>query len=108
MNSIAKKFVRWEIPELTELAGSKVYRLREKLNSGEKLCREEKNWITERVNHNAHFKCSIPLLGYRFNFDDVLKTYIVKQYENYQEYRAIDKTSLRAMLYGRINWIIEI
>jgi len=108
MSSIAHKFVTWEIPELSTLTESKVYGLREKLNRGDKLCREEKNWITERVNNNAYFKNAIPLLGYRFDFSDVLKTYIVKQYDNYHEYRAIDKTSLRTIVYGRIDRIIEI
>ena len=108
MNSIAQKFVSWEVPELSKLTDSKVYQLREKLNNGEKLCREEKDWITKGVNQNARFKSAIPLLGYCFNFADVLKTYIVKQYGHYQEYKAIDKTSLRAMIYGRIDRIIEI
>ena len=108
MNNIAKKFVSWETPELVSLTGSKVYQLREKLNNGEKLCREEKNWITKGVNHNTFFKGAIPLHGYRFDFADVLKTYIVKQYGHYQEYKAVDKTSLRAMIYGHIDRIIEI
>jgi len=108
MNSIAHKFVSWEVPELSRLTGSKVYQLREKLNNGEKLCREEKNWITDGVNRNGYFKSAIPLHGYRFNFADVLKTYIVKQHGHYQEYKAVDKTSLRAIIYGCIERIIEI
>jgi hypothetical protein len=108
MNKIAKKFVKWEIPELETLEGSRVYRLRKKLNNSELLCREDKNWITENVNGNSYFKDAIPLQGYRFDFSDVLKTYIVKQHGNYSEYRAIDRTSLRAVFYGRICRIIEI
>jgi len=108
MNAIAIKFVKWEIPPLETLTGSKVYALRQRLNTGDKLTRDEKNWITENVNHNAYFKSAVPLSGWRFDFSDVLKTYVVKQYGSYQEYRAIDKTSLRTMLYGRIERIIEI
>jgi hypothetical protein len=108
MNNIAYKFVSWDIPELTTLVDSKVYRLREKLNNGERLCRDEKNWITENVNRNSYFKDAVPLMGYCFDFADILRTFIVKQYGSYQEYKAIDKTSLRAMIYGRINRIIEI
>ena len=77
------------------------------MNIGEKLTREEKNWVTEKVNHNTYFKSAIPLQGYRFDFSDILKTYVVKQYGQYQEYKAIDRTSLRAMIYGRIDKIIE-
>jgi hypothetical protein len=108
MSTIAQKFVTWDVPVLAALSGSKVYRLREKLNKGEKLCREEKNWITQNVKNNAFFKDAIPLQGYRFDFSDVLKTYVVKQYGNYDEYRAIDRTSLRAVIYGRISRIIEL
>ena len=105
---IATKFVKWDVPELDALKGSKVYQLKEKINAEEKLSREEKNWIVENVNHNSYFKNSITLIGYRFDFSEILKTYIVKQYGSYQEYNAVDKTSLRAMIYGRIDKIIEV
>lgn len=75
--AIAVKFVKWDVPELNTLSNSKVYILREKLNTGEKLSRDEKNWITENVNHNLYFKSAIPLQGYRFDFSDILKTFIV-------------------------------
>lgn len=78
MNQIAYKFVSWDVPALESLAGSKAYILRKRLNDGGTLTREEKDWITREVNHNTYFKDSIPLLGYRFNFVDVLKTFVVK------------------------------
>lgn len=106
--AIATKFVKWDIPNLDTLKGSKVYQLREKVNAGEKLSREEKDWITQNVNRNSYFKSAIPLSGYRFDFSEILKTYIVKQYGSYQEYNAVDKTSLRAMIYGKIDKIIEV
>lgn len=108
MNAIAIKFVKWEIPPLETLTGSKVYDLRQRLDAGDKITRDEKNWITEKVNHNAYFKSAIPLGGWCFDFSDVLKTFVVKQYGSYQEYRAIDKTSLRTMLYGCIDKIMEV
>mgnify|MGYP000329717909 CR=1 FL=1 len=83
MNQIAYKFVSWDVPALESLAGSKAYILRKRLNDGGTLTREEKDWITREVNHNTYFKDSIPLLGYRFNFVDVLKTFVVKQYGHY-------------------------
>lgn len=106
--AIATKFVKWDIPELDTLKGSKVYLLREKVNAGGKLSREEKNWIAENVNRNSYFKSAIPLSGYRFDFSEILKTFVVKQYGSYQEYKAVDKTSLRAMICGRIDKIIEV
>ena len=41
MTQIAMKFVQWDVPELDGLKDSKVYRLRERLNNGDKLTREE-------------------------------------------------------------------
>ncbi|SHJ93007.1 molybdenum ABC transporter ATP-binding protein [Epilithonimonas mollis] len=105
---IATKFVRQDVPELATLQNAKVYLLREKLNKGDKLNRAEKNWLAEAVNRNAYFKRAVPLMGYRFGFEDVLKSYIVKQYGSWAEYNAPDKTSLRSIIYGRIDQIAEI
>lgn len=105
---IATKFVRHEVPGLEALKSSKVYLLREKLNKGEKLNRDEKNWLAKAVNRNAYFKRAVPLMGYRFGFEDVLKTYVVKQYGSWTEYNAPDKTSLRSIVFGRIDQIAQI
>lgn len=40
--AIATKFVKWDVPELDALKGSKVFQIREKVNAGRKLSREEK------------------------------------------------------------------
>lgn len=106
--TIAYKFVKWDVPALGTLRLSKVYYLKEKVNAGEKLSRDDRNWITEKVNNNAYFKSAVPLGGYCFDFSEVLHTYIVKQYGAYHEYRATDRTSLRTIIYGRIEKIIEV
>lgn len=106
--AIATKFVRHDVPELKTLQSSKVYQLREKLNKGGKMNRAEKNWLAEAVNRNTYFKRAVPLMGYRFGFEDVLKTYVVKQYGGWSEYNAPDKTSLRSIVYGNIDQITEI
>ena len=108
MKAIATKFVEWDIQPLENLQGSKVYNLRLKLNNNGKLSREEKDWITAQVNHNTYFRSAIPLLGWRFDFSDVLKTFLVRQYGRWTEYRAMDKTALRKILFGRIEKIVEI
>ena len=105
---IATRFVDWDIPELSTLQDSKVYQLRMQLNKGIPMCRQQKNWLTSSVNNNVYFKRSVPLMGYRFDFSDVLKRYFVKQHGNIAEYYAVDKISLRAFLCGRIDEIIEI
>lgn len=107
MKAIAIKFVTHDVPELAALQDAKVYQLRVKLNSSEILDRAEKNWLAHAVNHNSFFKRAVPLRGWRFDFSDVLKTYVVKQYGTWTEYNAPDKTSLRNILHGRIEQIVE-
>ena len=80
MAQIATKFVQWDVPELATLQGSRVYKLREHLNNGGKLNREDKNWITRNVSESTYFKRGIALSGYHFDFSDVLKRYFVKIY----------------------------
>ena len=46
---LAIKFVQWDVPPLESLCNSKVYLLRVKLNRGERMSREEKNWLCEAV-----------------------------------------------------------
>ncbi|WP_311560918.1 hypothetical protein [Prevotella bivia] len=114
---LAIKFVQWDVPLLENLRNSKVYLLRAKLNRGERMSREDellrawlekKNWLCEAVNTNTYFRTAVPLMGYRFDFMDVLKKYLVNQYGHWAEYYAPDRTSLRAYLYGSVNQIVEI
>ena len=59
MTQIAMKFVQWDVPELEKLKDSRVYQLREQLDNGDKLSREDKNWITRNVKECIHFKLSL-------------------------------------------------
>ena len=85
--AIATKFVVWEVPNLENLRNSKVYGLRIKLNNGERLNREEKDWLTRAVNSNTYFKSAVPLQGWRFDFSDILRTFLVNQYGHWSEYK---------------------
>lgn len=105
---IAVKFVSWDVSPLDTLKNSRAYMLREKPNGNGKMDRTEKNWLAENIKNNSYFRTSIPLMGYRFDFADVLCKYLVNQYGQWSEYYAPDKTSLRNALYGTINKIIEI
>lgn len=105
---IATKFVTWDVCPLEHLAASRVYALRLKLNQGGAMSREEKDWLAEAVNGNSYFRTSVPLQGYRFDFLDVLKKYLVNQYGHWAEYYAPDRTSLRRYIYGRVEQIVEI
>lgn len=58
---VATKFVQWDVEPLETLSHSKVYLLRVKLNRGERMSREEKNWLAEAVNTNTYFRTAVPL-----------------------------------------------
>ena len=105
---IAYKFAKWDAPQLSSLKNSKAYILREKLNNGESLNREEKDWLTKAINNNSYFRHGVPVLGWCFDFTDTCHLYWVKQGEYISEYYAMDKTSLRNMLSGKVDSIVEL
>lgn len=48
------------------------------------------------------------LMGYKYDFSPYLKKYVYKQYGQWKEAYAPNKTKLRAVIYGRIDKIIEL
>ncbi len=108
MGTIATKFVTWPVQPLESLKGSRAYILRARLNNNGELSREEKDWITRQVNCNSYFKSAIPVMGWMFDFSDVLNTYLVRQYGWWNEYNAVDKAALRTIIHGRIDKIVKL
>ncbi|WP_289763505.1 molybdenum ABC transporter ATP-binding protein [uncultured Duncaniella sp.] len=108
MIATAFKFVPWDTKPLEALKDSIVFKMRSLINSGVKLNRAQKNWITNRVNNNSYFNNAIPLQGWAFSFSDVLKKFVVKQCGHCAEYYAVDKTSLREYLGDGIEYIVEV
>ena len=53
------------------------------------------------------YKGFYKLHGWYFDFTPFLKTYMVKQYGEWSEYKAPNKTLLRRSLYGKIEKIVE-
>jgi hypothetical protein len=104
-NKIAFKFVSWDIEPLSNFKDTFVYKVKEKLVNGEKLTREEKDRI---VSSSCFSKGLLKYGGWCFSFTPYMKTYLVKQYDRWEEYKAFDKTSLRKILYGTIQKIVEI
>ena len=47
-------------------------------------------------------------MGWKFDFSDVLRPYLVCQYGRWSEYQAADKTALRNVIYDRIDNIVEL
>ena len=104
----AWRFSERATDNVENFVGAKVYEIRRKLDNGAKLTREEKNWVAEKLQSNMYSKTAIPLMGWLFSFDDVVKKYWVKQYGQITERYAMDKTSIRATTYGKIDKIVEI
>lgn len=82
--AVATKFVPWEVQPLETLCACEAYLLRVKLNRGEAMSREEKDWLCEAVNSNTYFRTAVPVMGYRFDFFDALKKYLVSNTDNGQ------------------------
>ena len=77
---LATKFVHWGVPPLESLCDSSVYLLRAKLNRGERMSREDKDWLCEAVNNKTYFRLAIHLQGWRFDVIDVLKKCFANQH----------------------------
>ena len=90
------KFVTWDVPPLESLSNSKAYQFMEKLNRGEKLTREEKDWVVERTVYRGGV---YRLYGWEFYFFHYMRSFLVRySYGEWSCYRAFDKTSLRKVL----------
>lgn len=98
MERLATIFVEWEPIPYDQAAQSRAAQLRASINSKQNLSRNDKDFITKNANENCYFKDSIPVGGWRFNFSDILRRYLVNFYGQWHEYRACDKTALRKML----------
>lgn len=72
----------------------------------EKILEKFKNGIT--FNYDLFQHGFIKSDGWLYDFKDDLKHYLVKQYGQWSEYYAPNKTLLRRGLYGRIEKIIDI
>ena len=102
---IAYKFVSWDVLPLNNFQGTLEYKVKVKLINGEKLTRSEKNNIVSSPFFRDGY---IKIGGWCFSFAPYMKTYLVKQHGRWKEYKAFDKTSLRKLLYGTIQKIVEI
>lgn len=102
---IAYKFVNWDIKPLENFKDTLPYIVKLKLLQRKRITREEKDRI---VSYAGFQNGIIKQGGWVFDFRGFMKTYIVKQYGSWREYRAFDKTSLRKILYGTIQCIVEL
>ncbi len=116
---IAYKFVNHDTGLLEDLKDTREYILKVKVNKGEELTVEEKEWIFIRLQSNHSSKKGIPVMGYLFDFSMILKTYWIKsEYEeeeeeeeegnfNIEEVYAIDENSVLSF-YRDVTKIVEV
>lgn len=102
------KFVDWEVPTLEQLKDAKAVKLRQQIDNGQPLSRQDKDWITKEVKSNMRFSRAIPVMGWCIPFADVLHRFIVRQHGRWHEVWAIDKTAIRHTTNGRIDEIVEL
>ncbi len=102
------KFVDWEVPSIEALKDTTAMALRHRIDKGGLMTRREKDWLTDAVNTNTFFKTAVPVQGWCIPFKDVLRRFVVKQYGQWREMWAVDKTAIRNTSYGRIDEIVEL
>ena len=109
---IAYKFNPAANSTLDHLKNSTVYKIKEKLLREEKLQKEDKEFLVEKINCNTFSKTGIPLMGWMFTFKEFTKLYVVEIYDTTHQYRAVDETSLKKYLnsmgYSNIGFIVEV
>jgi len=85
-----------------------IYDLYLKAESGA-LSRDDKNNIVRLCMDSCMcHQRAIMCMGVIYDFTEFMDIYVYKQYGNWYEIAAIDKTSIRANIYGRIDKIIKV
>lgn len=92
---------------LESLSNSRPYLLREKINKGEKLSVEDKWYIAKNCMDCTFFDTSIALMGWRFDFSDVLSRFLINCNGSWSCVYAFNKTQVRKLVYGKIDEIVE-
>lgn len=78
-----------------------------KLDKGIKLSKSESYALFKSVRYNGSGTW-VRFMGWSISFRKFMKTYVVKQYDRWVEYAALNKTMLRDNLCGRIQKIVEV
>lgn len=101
------KFVSHEVGKPEDEYNSVIYQMREKLNSGEKLTTSEGYTLFDLLYRQGYGKV-YRLMGYQYDFSDVLKTFLVKTRDyGITEMYAPSKMAIRKVV-PAITKIIEL
>lgn len=92
---------------LESLSNSRPYLLREKINKGEKLSADDKWYIAKNCMDCTFFDTSIALMGWRFDFSDVLIRFLINSYGSWGRVYAFNKTQVKKLVFGKIDEIVQ-
>lgn len=92
---------------LESLRNSRPYILREKLNNGEKLSAADKWYIAKNCMDCTFFDTSIALMGWKFDFSDVLRRFLINCNGCWSRVYAFNKTQVKKLVCGKIDEIVQ-
>ncbi len=92
---------------LESLSNSRPYILREKINKGEKLSADDKWYIAKNCMDCTFFDTAIALMGWKFDFSDVLSRFLVNCYGSWGRVYAFNKTQVKKLVCGKIDEIVQ-
>jgi hypothetical protein len=96
------------VPVLETLKGNKEYELHA---TRHQMTRTDKDYLFAHLQGSVYSRTGLSLQGWRFPFNDVLNTYLVKlkySENNWKEVYAPDRTSIRNYFKGNLLKIAEI
>lgn len=106
-----RKFVAWEIDPLSDFKDTTVYKIMDKLNNGQKLTKDEKDWVFNETvaqgNGNGRYK----LMGYEYDFSGFMNVYVVKSVganNHWFECCAFNKAQIREYYKSDVGLIVDI
>ena len=96
---------------IEDIISSEIYQIATKINNKEKLTREEKDYLYDKLIHTGGSYKVVRIMGWCIDFSNILQTYLVNyRYEPtiWREKYALDKTSIRSSCLGSdIKYIIK-
>lgn len=103
----AFKFNKQSAYTYQQLCDSFLGQLYVKLDKGIKLSKSESYALFKSLRDNVS-GTRARFMGWNIDFGKFMKTYVVKQYDRWVEYTALNKTMLRDNLSGKIQKIVEV
>ena len=91
------------------LAGTRVYKIMERLNATNKVGRSDADFVARWLNNNEIFDDAIPYFGWRFNFSVFMRVFEMRLKKGKRKVYGFDKQSVKKSFDSDIedNMILE-